>query len=74
MNTSSSLQLESSPLSCRYPDCDLRASASLALAKFMLVSSEFCEKNLQVFNTEYAAMYSIGVADISSGPYRWTII
>ena len=26
----------------------LRASASLTLAKFMLVSSEFCEENLQV--------------------------
>ena len=29
-------------------DPDLRASASLALSKFMLVSSEFCEQNLQL--------------------------
>ena len=32
----------------KYPDPDLRASASLALSKFMLVSSEFCEQNLQL--------------------------
>ena len=35
----------------KYPDCDLRASASLALAKLMLVSSEFCEKHLQLLFT-----------------------
>ena len=32
----------------KFPDPDLRASASLALSKFMLVSSEFCEQNLQL--------------------------
>ena len=35
----------------KYPDADLRASASLALSKFMLVSSEFCEQNLQLLFT-----------------------
>jgi len=35
----------------KYSDCDLRASASLALAKLMLVSSDFCEKNLQLLFT-----------------------
>jgi len=35
----------------RYPDPHLRASASLALAKFMLVSSEFCDKHLQLLFT-----------------------
>jgi len=35
----------------KYPDPDLRASASLALAKFMLVSSEFCDKHLQLLFT-----------------------
>ncbi len=34
-----------------YPDPSLRSSASLALAKFMLVSSEFCDENLQLFFT-----------------------
>ena len=33
----------------KYDDADVRASASLALAKFMMVSSECCEQNLQVF-------------------------
>lgn len=32
----------------KYSNPKLRASASLTLAKFMLVSSEFCEENLQV--------------------------
>ena len=32
----------------KFPDPNLRASASLALSKFMLVSSEFCEQNLQL--------------------------
>lgn len=35
----------------KYPDTKLRASASLALAKFMLVSSEFCEEQLQLLFT-----------------------
>jgi len=35
----------------KYPDPHLRASASLALAKFMLVSSEFCDKHLQLLFT-----------------------
>merc|ERR1719500_2479461 len=35
----------------RYSDCHLRASASLALAKLMLVSSEFCERNMQLLFT-----------------------
>jgi len=35
----------------KYPDPDLRASASLALAKFMLVSSDFCDKHLQLLFT-----------------------
>jgi len=35
----------------KYPDPELRASASLALSKFMLVSSEFCEQNLQLLFT-----------------------
>jgi len=35
----------------RYTDSDLRSSASLALSKFMLVSSDFCEKNLQLLFT-----------------------
>ena len=29
----------------KYPDINSRASASLALTKFMLVSSEFCDEN-----------------------------
>ena len=37
----------------KYPDPDLRASASLALSKFMLVSSEFCEQNLQLVSWVY---------------------
>ena len=35
----------------KYPDTKLKASASLALAKFMLVSSEFCEQQLQLLFT-----------------------
>jgi len=35
----------------KYSDPSLRASASLALAKFMLVSSEFCEAHLQLLFT-----------------------
>ena len=35
----------------KYPDSKLRASASLALAKFMLVSSEFCDEQLQLLFT-----------------------
>eukprot|EP00092_Neocalanus_flemingeri_P032797 GFUD01035670.1.p1 GENE.GFUD01035670.1~~GFUD01035670.1.p1 ORF type:complete len:1485 (+),score=509.47 GFUD01035670.1:55-4509(+) len=35
----------------KYPNSDLRASASLALSKFMLVSSEFCDKHLQLLFT-----------------------
>ena len=35
----------------KYPDAKLRASASLALAKFMLVSSEFCDAQLQLLFT-----------------------
>lgn len=35
----------------KYSDPNLRASASLALAKFMLVSSEFCEEHLQLLFT-----------------------
>merc|ERR1711997_1221889 len=35
----------------KYPDTKLRASASLALAKFMLVSSEFCDAQLQLLFT-----------------------
>jgi len=35
----------------KFPNADLRASASLALAKFMLVSSEFAEKHLQLLFT-----------------------
>lgn len=35
----------------KYPDAKLRAAASLALAKFMLVSSEFCEEQLQLLFT-----------------------
>ena len=35
----------------KYPDTKLRASASLALAKFMLVSSEFCDEQLQLLFT-----------------------
>ena len=35
----------------QFPNADLRASASLALAKFMLVSSEFAEKHLQLLFT-----------------------
>jgi hypothetical protein len=35
----------------KYPDPKLRASASLALAKFMLVSSEFCDTQLQLLFT-----------------------
>jgi condensin complex subunit 1 len=32
----------------KYASAKLRSAASLALAKFMLVSSEFCDDNLQV--------------------------
>ncbi|KAL5015272.1 hypothetical protein ScPMuIL_009542 [Solemya velum] len=35
----------------KYNDPHLRAAASLALAKFMLVSSEFCESHLQLLFT-----------------------
>ncbi|KAK3104798.1 hypothetical protein FSP39_010318 [Pinctada imbricata] len=35
----------------KYADPDLRTAASLALAKFMLVSSEFCETHLQLLFT-----------------------
>ena len=35
----------------KYPDTKLRTHASLALAKFMLVSSEFCEEQLQLLFT-----------------------
>ena len=35
----------------KFPDPDLRSSASLALSKFMLVSSEFCESHLQLLFT-----------------------
>ncbi|KAJ7379614.1 meiotic chromosome condensation [Desmophyllum pertusum] len=35
----------------KYSDANLRAAASLALAKFMLVSSEFCEEHLQLLFT-----------------------
>ena len=35
----------------KYPDINLRASASLALTKFMLVSSEFCDEQLQLLFT-----------------------
>ena len=35
----------------KYPDPKLRSSASLALAKFMLVSGEFCEEQLQLLFT-----------------------
>jgi len=35
----------------KYPDPDLRASASLALAKLMLVSNEYCDKHLQLLFT-----------------------
>lgn len=35
----------------KYSDPNLRAAASLALAKFMLVSSEFCEAHLQLLFT-----------------------
>ena len=37
--------------SAKYSNPKLKSAASLALAKFMLVSSEFCEDNLQVFFT-----------------------
>merc|ERR1711884_100959 len=35
----------------KFPDPALRSSASLALSKFMLVSSEFCESHLQLLFT-----------------------
>ncbi len=35
----------------KFPDAKLRASASLALSKFMLVSSDFCEQHLQLLFT-----------------------
>ncbi|CAH3036153.1 unnamed protein product [Pocillopora meandrina] len=35
----------------KFSDTNLRAAASLALAKFMLVSSEFCEEHLQLLFT-----------------------
>ena len=35
----------------KYPDVDLQTSASLAIAKFMMVSSEFCDKHLQLLFT-----------------------
>lgn len=35
----------------KYPDAKLRSAASLALAKFMLVSSEFCDEQLQLLFT-----------------------
>lgn len=35
----------------KYPDPELQAAASLALAKYMLVSSEFCESHLQLLFT-----------------------
>ena len=37
--------------STKYPDAKLRSSASLALAKLMLISSQFCEENLQLLFT-----------------------
>ncbi|XP_022328669.2 condensin complex subunit 1-like isoform X1 [Crassostrea virginica] len=35
----------------RYSDPNLRTAATLALAKFMLVSADFCERNLQLLFT-----------------------
>ena len=35
----------------KYEDTDLRTSSSLALAKFMMVSAECCEQNLQLLFT-----------------------
>jgi condensin complex subunit 1 len=35
----------------RYPNATLQAAASLALTKFMLVSADFCEANLQLLFT-----------------------
>ncbi|XP_013415078.1 condensin complex subunit 1-like isoform X2 [Lingula anatina] len=35
----------------KYPDPELRTAATLALAKFMMVSSEFCEAHLQLLFT-----------------------
>ncbi|KAK8720459.1 hypothetical protein OTU49_013298, partial [Cherax quadricarinatus] len=35
----------------KYPDPELRTAATLALAKFMMVSSDICEENLQLIFT-----------------------
>jgi condensin complex subunit 1 len=35
----------------KYPDSQLRAASSLALAKLMLISSQFCEEHLQLLFT-----------------------
>nr|XP_045604996.1 condensin complex subunit 1-like [Procambarus clarkii] len=35
----------------KYPDPELRTAATLALAKFMMVSSDICEENLQLLFT-----------------------
>ncbi|CAH1774609.1 unnamed protein product [Owenia fusiformis] len=35
----------------KYPDPELRTAATLALAKFMMVSSEFCDSHLQLLFT-----------------------
>ncbi|XP_053379231.1 condensin complex subunit 1-like [Mercenaria mercenaria] len=35
----------------KYPDQELQTAASLALAKFMMVSSEFCDQHLQLLFT-----------------------
>lgn len=35
----------------KYPDTELQTAASLALAKFMMVSSEFCDQHLQLLFT-----------------------
>ena len=35
----------------KYPDTELQTASSLALAKFMMVSSEFCDQHLQLLFT-----------------------
>ena len=35
----------------KYPNLSLQSAAAMALAKYMMVSSEFCESNLQLLFT-----------------------
>lgn len=51
----------------KYPDPELRASASLALSKFMLVSSEFCEQNLQLVRMEVVADFAKNLSNLVKG-------